>query len=133
MKVSIELALKTREVYQLFERRIDGDRLFIDAILHKFNIILDRCRQKTPDAPVLFNDREQNITRSTQYFIDEIKRLEGLLTKKKAEINTKINYVVHYQSIIIVTNRLGFVLIEFIENYDKLIALLKTPSSCRVL
>lgn len=125
MKVSIELALRTREVYQLFERRINGDRLFIDAILHKFNIVLARHRQKEPDAATSFNQIEKKINGLSQQFLDDIERFEMLLAKKQKAGNTKINYVIQFQPVIIVQNQLALKLIEFVEIYDKLIALLK--------
>ena len=84
MKVSIELALRTREVYQLFERRINGNQQFIGAILHKFNIILDRCRRNEPDALALFNQMEQRIVALTQQYINDTERFETLLAKKTA-------------------------------------------------
>ena len=125
MKTSIELALRTREVYQLFERRISGDRLFIEAILHKFNVVMNRCRQRDPLALASYKQIEKNIIGFTQQFTDEITRFETLLAMNKDFTSSKINYVVKFRPAIIVTNPLSMQLIEFIEIYDKLIAALK--------
>ena len=125
MKVRFELELRTREVYQLFERRIGKDKLFIETILHKFNIVLNRCRQQDPLALASYKQIENNIIEFTQQFTEEITRFETLLTKKKDFAATKINYITKFRPVIIVTTPLSIQLIEFIEIYDKLIATLK--------
>ena len=125
MKVSIELALRTREVYQLFERRINGDRLFIEAILHKFNIVMNRCHQQDPLALASYKKIEKNIIEVTQQFTDEITRFETLLAMKKDFAGTKVSYIPQFRPVMILTNSLSIRFIEFIEIYDKLIATLK--------
>ena len=125
MKISIELALRTREVYRLFERRISGDRLYIAAILHKFNIVINRCRQRDPLALASYQQMIQEIIKFTQQYSDEIARFEAMLTKKKDFTGTKVSYITKFRPAIIVTNPLSMLLIEFIEIYDKLIAVLK--------
>lgn len=125
MKVNIKLELRTREVYQLFERRISGERLFIDAILHKFNVVMNRCRQKDPQALASYKQMKQKIIEFTQQFTDEIARFETLLAIKKDFARTKVSYIPQFGPVIIVTNPLTILFIEFIEIYDKLIAALK--------
>lgn len=125
MKVSIELALRTREVYQLFERRINGDRLFIEAILHKFNVVMNRCRQQEPLALASYKQIEKNLIEFTQQFTDEITRFETLLAMKKDFAHTKFSYIPQFRPVMIVTNPLSLQIIGFIEIYDKLIATLK--------
>ena len=125
MQVNIQLSLRTQEVYQLFVRRISGDRLFIEAILHKFNIALNHSRQQPPQALIRYTEMRQKITGLTQHFNSEAVRFETLLKKKKNFENKKISYAVKFQPSIIVTNPLTIQLIEFIEIYDKLIAILK--------
>ena len=125
MQVNIELSLRTHEVYQLFERRISGDRLFIEAILHKFNIALNHSRQQPPKALTRYTAMQQTMIGITQEFNNEAVRFEGVLTKKKNFENKKISYAVKFQPSIIVTNPLAMQLIEFIEIYDKLIAIVK--------
>lgn len=39
MQLSIDLHLKTREVYKLFEIKISDKRFFMDAVLRKINRI----------------------------------------------------------------------------------------------
>lgn len=124
MKASIELALRTREVYQLFERRISGDRLFIEAILHKFNIRMNRCRQRDPLALAGYKQIEK-IIEFSQQFTDEITRFETLLAMKKDFAHTKFSYTPQFRPVMIVTNPLSLQIIGFIEIYDKLIATLK--------
>jgi hypothetical protein len=125
MKVNVELALSTREVYQLFERRISGERLFIAAILHKFNSVMNHCKRASPQALPCHHQIERNIRTLSQHFTDEITRVESLLVQRKSFEITKINYVVKYKPMVIVTNPLTMQLIKFIELYDKLVAVLK--------
>ena len=124
MKASIELALRTREVYQLFERRINGDRLFIEAILHKFNIVMNQCRQQEPLAHLTSKQMEQNIVKLIQQFSAEIAQFEALL-EKKVFAGKQANYVVQFRPTIIVTNPLTIQLIKFLEIYDKMFTILK--------
>lgn len=125
MKASIELSLKTREVYKLFERKINGDRWFIAAILHKFNLVMRGCRQKTPEALEAFNQIKQSIVCLTQQFSTEHVHLENLLQKKKMFTDKKINLITQFHPTIYVCSPLCIDLIEFIETYDKLIAIIK--------
>lgn len=125
MKVNIELALRTREVYQLFQRRINGERLFIEAILRKFNVVMNRCRQQKPQALACYKEMGQRIIGFIQQFTDEIVRFETLLAKKQDFASKKISYIVKFRPVIIVSNPLAIQLIEFLETYDKLIAALK--------
>ena len=125
MKASIELALRTREVYQLFERRINGNRLFIETILHQFNIIKYHCRQQHPQAQLSYQQMRQTIIGLTQHFTDESERLEALLAKKRCFSDKKICFVIQFRPTIIVTNSLTISLVEFLLVYDKLMAILK--------
>ena len=61
MKINIELSLRTREVYQLFERKINGERMFIEAILHKFNTVINRCQQQNSQALLIYKQINQKI------------------------------------------------------------------------
>lgn len=67
----------------------------------------------------------QTIIGLTQHFNSEAVRFEAILTKQKNFEHKKISYAVKFQPSIIVTNPLAMQLIEFIEIYDKLIAILK--------
>lgn len=125
MKATIKLALRTREVFNLFKRTINGDRLFIDAILHKFKIVMSQHEHQTPSRLIAFNDIEQAMLTLTQQFSDEISRFEQVLAKRKALNDKKINFIEQFHPSIIVSNTLCLHLIEFIEMYDKLVALIK--------
>jgi len=125
MQVNIELSPRTHEVYQLFERRINGDRLFIEAILHKFNIVLNRSRQRDQQALTRYATMQQTIIDITRQFFSEFTKFEALLTKNKSFENKKVSYTVIFQPSMIVTSSLAMHLIEFIETYDKLIAIVK--------
>ncbi|WP_133139258.1 AcaB family transcriptional regulator [Legionella genomosp. 1] len=125
MKAEITLNLRTREVYKLFERKISGDRLFIEAILHKINIVIGRCRRQDPIAIKVLYEMEQQLNARTQEFASEIKRFEVLLSKKKEFKDKQINFVVQFHPKLIVYNSLILKLAEFFEVYDNLIANLK--------
>ncbi len=125
MKAEITLNLRTREVYQLFERKISGDRLFIEAILHKINIVIGRCRRQDPVALKILYEMEQQLNTLAQEFAAEVKHFEMLLSKKKEFKDKQINFVVQFYPKIAVSNPLSMKLAEFIEIYDRLIAILK--------
>ena len=125
MKTHIELSLKTSEVYQLFERKINRDRLFIQAILHKFNIVINRCNQQEPQALLTYKQLEQKLHRLTKQFGNEIIKFRLLLAQKKNFDNNKISYAVQFKPIITLTNPLAMQLVELIETYDELIAVHK--------
>ncbi|OJY38308.1 MAG: hypothetical protein BGO90_02050 [Legionella sp. 40-6] len=125
MKAEMTLNLRTREVYKLFERRISGDRLFIEAILHKMNIVIGRCHRQDPVALKALCEMEQQLNTLAQEFAAEIKRFEILLSKKKEFKDKQINFVVQFYPKITVCNPLSMKLAELIEIYDQLIAILK--------
>lgn len=125
MKASIELSLRTREVYKLFERKISGNRLFIDAILHKINRVINSCHNQDLRALASYNQMEQKIINLTQQFSDEIVRFETLLSKKKNFESKKVNFVIQFRPSLIISNSLAMQLIQFIETYDQLVATLK--------
>lgn len=125
MKAEITLNLRTREVYKLFERKINRDRLFIEAILHKINAVLGRCRKQDPIAIKTLNAMDQQVNALAQKFSAEIKRYEVLLSKKKEFKDKPISFVVQFHPKLIVCNPLSMKLAEVIETYDNLIANLK--------
>ena len=125
MKAEITLNLRTREVYKLFERKISGDRLFIEAILHKINCVIGRCRRQEPEALIVLNQMDQEINALTQKFTSEIKRFEVLISKKKEFKDKQIDFVVQFYPKITVSNPLSMKLAELIGVYDQLIATLK--------
>lgn len=125
MKTEITLNLRTREVYKLFERKISGGRLFIDAILHKMNIVIGKCRSQDPLALRVLYEMEQQLKTLINEFGSEVKRYEELLSKKKEFKGRPINFVVQFQPKLTVCNPLGMLLTELIEIYDQLIAILK--------
>ncbi|HAT7033767.1 TPA: DUF1845 domain-containing protein [Legionella pneumophila] len=125
MKAEITLNLRTREVYKLFKRKISGDRLFIDAILHKMNIAIGQNHKQNPITLKILREMEQQLNSLTNEFASEIRRFEGLLAKKKEFKGKQINFVVQFHPKIIVCNQLGVKLAELIEVYDQLMATLK--------
>ncbi|CEK11626.1 AcaB family transcriptional regulator [Legionella hackeliae] len=125
MKAEITLNLRTREVYKLFERKISGNRLFIDAILHKMNIAIGQNRKQNSMALKMLSEMEQQLNSITNEFVSEIRRFEGLLAKKKEFKGKQINFVVQFHPKIIVCNQLSIKLAELIEVYDQLMATLK--------
>ena len=125
MQISIELNLKTREVYQLFQRKISGDRLFIAAILHQFNRVMGQCKQQNQSALVAFHQVEQSLSGLTQTFREETSRFEALLMTKENFTDINFHFVVQFRQSISVCNALGMRLVEFINTYDQLIATLK--------
>ncbi|HAT1803906.1 TPA: AcaB family transcriptional regulator [Legionella pneumophila] len=125
MKAEITLNLRTREVYKLFERKISRERLFVEAILHKVNIIIGRCRKQDPIAIKALIEMDQQVNTLMQKFSSETKRFEILLNKKKEFKDKQINFVVQFYPKIMICNPLSMKLAELIEVYDQLIAILK--------
>lgn len=125
MKTEITLSLRTREVYRLFERKISGDRLFIEAILHKINTLIGRGRRQDSPTIKVLNEIEQQLKSLTNDFASEVKRYEALLTKKKEFKGKQINFMVQFYPKIIVCNPFHMRLCELIEVYDELVAVLK--------
>jgi hypothetical protein len=125
MKAEITLNIRTREVYKLFERKISGERLFIEAILYKINTVIGRCRKQDPVALKVLYEIEQQLNVLIQEYASEIKRFEELLSKKKEFQNKQINFMVQFHPKITVSNPISMKLAELIEVYDRLIAILK--------
>ena len=125
MNATIEIALRTREVFKLFERKINGDRLFINAVLHKFNLVMKQYKQAPSSDFLLVHQIEQAIYALTQQFSDNVNRFEEILEKKICLSGKKVSFITQFHTIIIVNNPLTMRLIEFIEIYDKLISVIK--------
>ena len=125
MKITIEFALKTREVYQLFLRKINGDRLFIQSVLHKLNCIAQLSKQNSNIRSPIYQQIEQDLLVITQQFEDEAYRFEALLLKQKKFKSEKINVIAQFYSNVTVTNQLTMLLVQFIKTYDYLIAILQ--------
>lgn len=125
MQVNIEIALRTREVFKLFERKIVGNRLFIHTILHKFNIVMNHNKQQGLQECSTFYQMEQAVVTLTQQFRDEINCFNQVLNKRKAFDSTKTNFIAQFHPMITVSNPLSMRLVEFIEVYDELVATVK--------
>jgi hypothetical protein len=125
MKVTITLNLKTREAHQLFQRKINGDRLFINAILHKLNKITGLCRKEVPGAHEHYQSLKKSILSLTQQFSNEIHRFREILEIKTGLGDKKITITPTFHSQISIENPLTACLIEFIETYDNLVATIK--------
>lgn len=118
MSLTIELHLKTREIYRLFELKIDEKRLFMDSVFKKIN----RINLTTPEAHLQV---EQNLRSLISEFTQKTEFFEKILesnTKIKAKT---IHVTPQFHTSITVINKLEVLLIEFINCYDNLIALIK--------
>jgi hypothetical protein len=122
MKATITLELKTREAYHLFTRKINGDRLFIDTILHKLNKITGACRKK--DAKVI--EQYQYIKRKflelKNYFKIEDKKLISILQEEECLKGKIITTRSQFHPILEVENSLTMELIQVLEHFDSLMA-----------
>ncbi|OCH99177.1 hypothetical protein A8135_07980 [Legionella jamestowniensis] len=124
MKAEITLNLRTREVYKLFERKINNDTLFIKAILHKFNKIYNACRH-TSTSKSLLDSMEHQFAEGIKIFTQETTQYEQLLYKKPEFNQKKIVFTAQFHPSILITNHLGVLLVNFIDCYDKLVATIK--------
>jgi hypothetical protein len=125
MKANIELALRTREVYQLFERKLKKNRLFIDAIQHRINKLINLSKQQCKQSTTVLEQLKDKLTSLTTYFLAEITRFNVLLNQNKVLEGKSIQYVIQFRPTIILYNHLSPLLVKFLECYDHLIATLK--------
>ncbi len=125
MKTTITLHLKTREAYQLFQRKINGDRLFINAILHKLNKITGLCRKEVPGAHEQYQRIQKSLNGLSQQFADETKTFQGILQKEESLKNKTITFSPLFSQEVIIENPLTIKFIMLIEDYDELISITK--------
>lgn len=125
MKKTIELHLKNREVYQLFERKIKGNRLLIDMVLHKLNQIACQYPSQLTNGIDNHHKIEHTLLKATQEFMDEIQRFEQVLRKKREHDDLTNTIVLSFKSQITLNNTLDVKLIDFIRSYDTLVTILK--------
>jgi len=125
MKVTMTLELKTREVNQLFERRINGDRLFIDAILHKLNQITGAYRKNIPNAATHYQSVQQDLQNLTQYLANQTKSLTTTLQQNSVLRNKTLTFKTQFFPMVRLENPLALTLVTCIEQYDKLVTTVK--------
>lgn len=118
MQLTIDLHLKTREVYQLFQLRISDTRFFMDAVSRKINRI-------ALVAPEIQRQIEQDLRSLITAFAQKITSFEKLLDKNKSIKTKTIKVIPQFHTKLTLTNKLGFLLVEFIESYDNLISLIR--------
>lgn len=120
MQITIDLHLKTRDVYKLFEIKISDKRFFMDAVLRKIN----RIDLMTPEIQLQI---EQDIRSLITEFSQKSASFEKMLDKNKNIQAKAVKIIPQFHFKITVTNKLGLLLVEFIGIYDKLISLIKLP------
>ncbi|MCH9690049.1 MAG: AcaB family transcriptional regulator [Gammaproteobacteria bacterium] len=125
MKVTITLNLKTREAHQLFQRKINNDRLFFNAILHQLNKIARLCRKEIPGAHEHYQNIQENLNKLSQQFTDEAKCFRAMLQKEEILKNKKITFHPRLSQKVIIENPLTINLMKLIEAYDELISIFK--------
>ncbi|MGQ3892027.1 AcaB family transcriptional regulator [Legionella sp. CNM-4043-24] len=125
MKICVELNLRTREVAKLFERRIKGDRLFIEAILHKIDKVIGHCRNQNVGALAKYQLMERCVADLTAHFTAEYEKFSKLLAKRSNDESIKYTVLGQFPQKIVVTNPLAMSLTEFFSVYDKLISIIK--------
>lgn len=118
MQLTIDLHLKTREVYKLFELKISDTRFFMDAVLRKINRI-DLV------APEIQLQIEQDLRSLITEFSQKSASFEKMFDKNQNIKAKSVNIIPQFYSKITVTNKPGLLLVEFIEIYDNLISLIK--------
>lgn len=118
MQLTIELQLKTREVYRLFELKINGKHLFIDSVFRKIH----RIHLVTPE---IHRQVEQELRELIAKFTQKTVSFEKMLDRNKSIKAKAVDVIPQFHFRVIVTNKLGLLLVEFIELYDNLIALMK--------
>ena len=118
MQLTIDLHLKTQDVYRLFELKIGDTRYFIDSVLKKIN----RIELMTPEAHLQI---ERDLKLLISDFTDKTEAFEKMLDNNKSIKAKAIKITSQFHTKITITNKLGLLLIESIRIYDNLIALIK--------
>ncbi|MBA2656827.1 MAG: hypothetical protein H0U70_07545 [Tatlockia sp.] len=121
----IEVPLRTREVYTLFERKLKGERLFLEVIQHKINRLIGKSKEQDENATFTINQFKEKMTGLTAHFITETTRFEQLLNKKKVLQGKTIQFVIKFRPTLVIYNSLSLSLVQFLESYDNLIATIK--------
>lgn len=125
MRTSITLELKTREAYQLFTRKIKGEHLFIDAILHKFNKIDRLAKKNIPGAIEQYNTLKHRLSILAQQFETDNQNHLGLIQKNSILRGKAISVKTQFYPEIKVKNALTVDLIQLIQRYDTLFSTIK--------
>ncbi len=125
MKTSITLELKTREVHHLFTRKIKGDRLFIDAILHKLNGLAGQQKKGSLASEELYQVTQERLNKLAQQFEDQTEFFLRLIQKNPLLKNKTITVKAQFFPQICIDNQLTFSLIKLIQQYDTLISTIK--------
>lgn len=125
MKTTVTLELKTREVHHLFKRKISSSRLFIDAILHKLNKLIGLRKKGLPETEEHYQVIKQHLNDLNQYLEAEAKRFQEFVQKDPLLKNKTISFKAQFFPEIRVENSLTVTLIACIEQYDKLITIIK--------
>lgn len=100
MQLTIDLHLKTREVYKLFELKISDKRFFMDAVLRKINRIDLVVSEIQLQA-------EQDLRSLITEFSQKSASFEKILEKNKNIKAKAINVIPQFYSKITVTNKTG--------------------------
>ncbi len=118
MRLTIDLHLKTRDVYRLFELKINDTRDFIDSVLRKINHI----ELITPKTHLQI---ERDLRSLISEFAHKTELFEKMLDNNRNIKAKAINITSQFHIKITITNKLGLLLVEAIRTYDNLIALIK--------
>lgn len=111
MKIVVTLNLANREVLHLFSRKMDGKRLFMDALLHKFNKVMGVCQES-------IHQIEQMLSELSHQFERDIMVYSELLAHKQSPSIQSTAAIRQFHPEIIVCNQLGMQLVKLIEAYD---------------
>ncbi len=124
-KTSVTLELKTREAHHLFKRTISGNRLFIDAILHKLNKIVALSKKDGAKTEACYQITKQRLRNLTNYFSNENLQLLEVIQREPALKGKTITFKAQFYPKISLENSLTYELIKLIERYDALISTAK--------
>jgi len=111
MKIIVTLNLANREVVHLFSRKIDGKRLFMNTLLHKFNKVISACQES-------LHLIEQMLAELSHQFERDIMVYSALLARKQSLSMQSTEVIRQFHPKIIVCNQLGMQLVTLIEVYD---------------
>lgn len=114
MQLSIEIPLKTYEVYKLFRLKIGNNRFFIEAVFRKLNRIYVQ--------PEIYQQVKQDLLVLTAKFIEKTAYFEKMLNIKSP---IQAQTIKLFYPKIMANNKSALLLVEFIQSYDELIATMK--------
>lgn len=126
MRSIVTISLANHELATLFERRLSGNRLFMDQVTLKLGLMVRQCMDGNVQALVSLMHIQEKILNEIDYVFDETDKYQGRIDKRSNSTNrNKVEFTKHFKGKISCSNEISFNLVELFNQYDELISKLK--------